>query len=54
MRREYDKIVFFWTCLHGMCDIIVDDFVKFSSDSKFVTRSSNGMSVTSKSQALKF
>ena len=41
MRREYKDIVLFWKCLHGISDIIVDDFGNFSFDSKLVTRSSN-------------
>ena len=41
MRREYEDIVFFWKCLHGMYDINVHDFVKFSSDSQHVTCRSN-------------
>ena len=38
MRREYEDIVFFWKCLHGMYDINVYNSVKFYSDSQHVTR----------------
>ena len=38
IRGEYEDIVFFWKCLHGMYDINVHDFAKFSSDINHVTR----------------
>ena len=41
MRLEYEDIVFVWKCLHGMYDINVHDFVKFSYDINHVTHSSN-------------
>ena len=41
MRRGYEDIVLFWKCLHDMYDINVHDFVKFTCDSKLITRSSN-------------
>ena len=28
MWREYEDIVFFWKCLHGMCDINVYNFAE--------------------------
>ena len=37
MRLKYEDIVFLWKCLHGMYDINVHDFVKFSSDINHVT-----------------
>ena len=45
MRHEYEDIVFFWMCLHGLYDNNVQDFVKFSSNSQHVTRSLNGSDI---------
>ena len=37
MRREYSDIVFFWKCLYGNYDVIVNDFVFSDSiDSGFL------------------